>query len=187
MFDKSLFKFSEFIRQIQRKLFGDPNWRKPDFHERKLEFRFDPREGVLIYGTSKGLALLSESIIEFIRERSKDSSTKTEIMDLRLHNILTEESIPPILHLLEDCPESRLRFTPPQGFHDASLEILYNPDEGISIIGTPRGFGTLADLIMQMSNMGARYTEHIHLEDRNLLSDKSESTTIVVFGEEFEK
>ena len=71
-------------------------------------------------------------------------------------------------------------------FNGGCIEI-WSDDDGVAIYGTPEGIikpRELCDEILQLSERGK--TEHIHLEDRNILTSDSLSATLAVFLREDE-
>jgi hypothetical protein len=68
-------------------------------------------------------------------------------------------------------------------FTDGELEIRVS-DDGIAIYGTRDGLLALAKFCMDLASrrLGPAGSEHIHLEDRALLTSKSVHAAVAVFG-----
>lgn len=70
------------------------------------------------------------------------------------------------------------RFTQPT-FQDGEIELRVTQGE-VCICGTPKGLVRLAELCAMLAAKAA--PQHLHLEDRELLTSQSLRGTIAVFG-----
>lgn len=64
-------------------------------------------------------------------------------------------------------------------FADGDLEFRHDDGEMV-ICGTPRGLAKLAELCLRLATSGARASEHLHVEDYQVLTPGSLRGTIVL-------
>jgi hypothetical protein len=65
-------------------------------------------------------------------------------------------------------------------FTDRHIEVRAGEDE-VAIYGTRHGLQVLAKLCVELANRTLRDTEHIHVEDFELLTPQSKKLVIAVF------